>query len=162
MRPLQLAGNELFSEARLPPRLFDPANAETYTRLAEIPATYMVEMPLRKPARLVKKVPDANGGQGRLGSLNITPNPLTRPQVPRFDVTLRQPSDQIVNASIMLQPGTPWGPGPIPLGWVSIPQGETTMALSAPIPAAIPPGAHTVAAIASANDTVTAVLHVLA
>jgi hypothetical protein len=162
MRPLQLAVGELFSEVRLPPRLFDPANAKSYTRLTEISATYAVEMPLRTPARLVKKSPGTTEDQGKLGSLNIVPNPVTRPQAPRFEVTLKQPSGQAVHVTIVLQPGTPWGPPAIPLGAVSIPAGETTVALSSPIPAALPAGAHTVAASTSANDIVTAVLHVMA
>jgi hypothetical protein len=47
MKPLQTAIGELFNEVKLPARLFDPADAKSYTRLAEISATYLVEMPLR-------------------------------------------------------------------------------------------------------------------
>jgi len=148
MSPLQLGELRFFTEVKLPPRVFDPADAKSYKRLAEIPKSHVVEMPLRKPARLVKKAP----GQGSLKALNIFPNPVDKPQIPRFDVTLKEPAAAAVNVMIVLLPNTQ-------LGSLAIPPGETLMALSAPLPWHVIPGEYTVAAIGSA-DTVTAVLRV--
>lgn len=157
MRPMQLAISELFSEVKLPARLFDPANVKTYTRLSEISATYVVEMPLRTPARLVKKTTETPATQGKLKSLIITPNPVARSQRPRFDVTLEQPTSQAVHVTLVLQ--LPLGLS-VPLESLTIPAGETMAAVSVPIPATVPPGAYTAAAIASPNLTVTALLQI--
>jgi hypothetical protein len=155
MMPLQLSGNDLFSEVKLPARLFDPAKPKTYPKLTEISSTYVVELPLRKPAKLVKKGPPEPVPRGRLRSLNIYPNSVTRPQVPRFDVSLKEPTAAPVYVTILLVPNTF-------LGSVAIPPGETLIAMSAAIPANVLPGVHMVTASAAEDDTVSAELRVVA
>jgi hypothetical protein len=155
MKPLQLAVGELFSEVKLPPRLFNPANAKTYPKLSEISTTYVVQMSPGNPAKLVKRGGPSPEPRGRLKSLNIYPNPVARSKVPRFDVTLREPTASIVYVTIVLAPNTF-------LGSVSIPPGESLMAMSAPIPANVLPGVHTVTATSAEDDTVIAELRVIA
>ena len=144
MRPLELAQLRFFTEVKLPPPAFKPGDPKSYKRLAEIPNTYVVDMPLRKPAELVKKP----AGEGSLKSLNIVPNPVDKPLVPRFDVTLTERVPNVVNVMIVLLPNTQ-------LGYLSIPPGETLMALSVPLPWHVIPGEYTVAAIGDENTVTT-------
>jgi hypothetical protein len=92
--------------------------------------------------------------------LTITPNPVTRPQVPRFEVTLKERAAAAgVHVSIVLDPS----PGDAPimlLGSISIPPGETMMTLSLPLPASVAPGTHVVSAMVGPDDSVTAQLTV--
>ncbi|HEU0303513.1 MAG TPA: hypothetical protein VFR32_02925 [Gaiellaceae bacterium] len=154
MSPVEMRESDSFTQVRLPARLFSPTNAATYKKLAEVPRSYVVEMPPRKPAKLVRK-PEEEKRPEQLASVNIFPNPIARPEVPRFDVSLKEPVMHVVNVMVMLLPHTF-------LGSVSIPPGETLFALSAPIPPNVLPGVHTVAAMADESDTVTASLRVLA
>jgi hypothetical protein len=160
MKPTMTAQSQFFSEVKLPPRLFDPAKPATYQRLTEIAGSYVIEMPLSKPGKLVKKDKGEPQNRGTLRSLTITPNSITRPQVPRFDVTLKERAAAAgVHVSIVLDPS----PGDAPimlLGSISIPPGETTMTLSLPLPASVSPGTHVVSAMVGPEDSVTAKLTV--
>ena len=153
MKPVHLAVSQLFSEVELPPDLFDPSNEESYRRLADVPARYVVKLSPGKRARLVEKSDGDPGGRGLLEALSITPDEVTRPQVPRFDVVLKEQATASLHVTLVLDPNTF-------LGSLTIPAGQSTIALSSPVPASVAPGSHVVMAIAGPDDIVTAKLTV--
>jgi hypothetical protein len=153
MMPLSLGGNNSFSEVTLPARLFNPNNPKSYERLAEVPANYVVEVPPSKPAKLVKK-PPVEPSEGRLARLTMFPDTVSRWIVPRFVVTLKEATNVAVQVQIVLDSDKP-------LGSMVIPPGLKVQSMSTQLPSPLADGAHTVSAIGSEGDTVTAQLRVL-
>jgi hypothetical protein len=154
MRPLQLGQFQGFTQVRLPPRSFDAADGKRFEKLAEITKVYVVEMPPKKPARLVKKAADGGEGRGSFESLTIAPNPVNRGALATFDIVLREPVTHVLNLMIVLQPN-------ILLASTAMPPGETLRREQAQIPAATPIGPHAVTALVSEDDAVTTVLNVM-
>ena len=154
MRPLQLGQFQGFTQVRLPARSFDAADAKRFEKLAEIPKAYVVEMPPKKPARLVKKASDGSEGTGSFESLIIAPNPVNRGALATFDIVLREPAVHVLNVMILLQPN-------VLLASTVMATGETARREQAQIPAATPIGRHDVTALVSQDDAVTTVLYVM-
>jgi hypothetical protein len=153
MTPLMLGTNNSFSEVTLPARLFNPDNPKSYVRLAEVPANYLVKMPPSKPAKLLKK-PPVEPSEGRLATLTIFPDVVSRWIVPRFEVTLKEATNVAVQVQIVMDPDKL-------LGTMVIPPGMTAHAMSTQLPSPLASGMHIVSAIGSEGDTVTAQLQVL-
>ena len=152
MAPLMLGPNNSFSEVTLPARLFNPDDPKSYVRLAEVPAHYVVEMPPSKPAKLEKK-PPVEPSEGRLATLTIFPDIVSRWITPRFEVTLKEASNVAVQVQIVLDPDKL-------LGTIVIPRGMTAQTLSTQLPSPLASGIHTVSATGSVGDKVTAQLRV--
>ena len=153
MMPLSLGGNNSFSEVTLPQRLFNPDNLKSYESLAELPAGYVVEMPPTTPAKLVKR-PPVEPSEGRLARLTIFPDMVTRWITPRFEVTLKEATNVAVKVQIMLDSDKM-------LGSMVLPPGAKAQSLSTQLPSPLTSGVHTVSAIGSEGDTVTAQIRVL-
>jgi hypothetical protein len=152
MMPLGLGGNNSFSEVTLPARLFNPDNPKSYEQLAEVPRSYVVEMPPSTPAKLVKR-PPVEPSEGRLARLTIFPDVVTRWITPRFEVTLKEATSVAVQVQIMLDSDKL-------LGSMVIPPGVKVQSISTQPPSPLASGTHTVSAIGSEGDTVTALLRV--
>jgi hypothetical protein len=153
MMPLGLGGNSSFSEVTLPARLFNPDNSKSYEQLAEVPRTYVVEMPPGTPAKLVER-PPPEPSKGRLARLTIFPDMVTRWITPRFEVTLKEATNAALQVRIMLDSDKL-------LGSMVIPPGMKSQSISTQLPSPLASGAHTVSAIGSEGDTVTAQLRAL-
>jgi hypothetical protein len=134
--------------------LFNPDNPKTYVRLADVPMGYVVQMPLRTPAKLVQKPPVDTSGQGKLATLTITPNPVSRWLAPRYDVTLKEAGPRSLPVQLLLEPDTL-------IASIVIPAGQTMYSVSKSLPSPLASGTHLVRAIGDEGDSVSAELRVI-